>query len=434
MQHLRRRHLIALTAALACCAAPAVAAMPQRELYIHAGRLIDGLSDTARTDQCITVRGDRIVAVEPCGPTPATMQRVDWSQLTVLPGLIDLHTHLADVGQSADLAEPLKNSPAATALVGARNARVTLMAGFTSVRDVGTYRGLTDIALRNAIARGDVPGPRMWVAGAYLTIPGGGGELNGVVPDNRDLPADMRLGVAATADEAAARTAALLDAGADFIKVVATGAVLAIGTEPGEPEFTPDQLRAIVTTAHARGKKVTAHAHGTIGIRNAILAGVDSIEHASLADEAVLQLAKESGVALNMDIYNGDYIDTEGRQQGWPEEYLRKNRETTDVQRGAFRRAVQLGIRLGYGTDAGVYPHGNNARQFAYMVRYGMTPIQAIQSATSIAASIIGAETDIGAIAPGRYADLIAVADDPLADITVLERPAHVMQGGALVR
>jgi imidazolonepropionase-like amidohydrolase len=352
----------------------------------------------------------------------------------VLPGLIDLHTHLADVGQGADLAEPMKTSPPATALRGARHARDTLSAGFTSVRDVGTYRGLTDIALRNGIARGDVIGPRMYVAGAYLTIPGGGGELNGVVKDNRDLPPDMRLGVAATPNEAASKTTALLDAGADFIKVIATGAVLAIGTEPGEPELTPEQLSAIVAIAHARGKKVTAHAHGAVGIRNAIMAGIDSIEHASLADDAVLQLAKARGVALVMDIYNGDYIDREGRAQGWPEEYLRKNRETTDVQRGVFRRAVALGVIIGYGTDAGVYPHGQNGKQFAYMVRYGMTPMQAIKSATSVAATIIGADTDIGAIKAGRYADLIAVANDPLVDIAILEHPAHVMQGGRLIR
>ena len=414
---------------------PVTASVPSRDLYIHAGRLIDGIGESAIENQCITTRGPRIQSVEPCGPTPPGLERIDWSHLTVVPGLIDLHTHLADAGQSSDLAEPLKTSPAATALIGARHARVTLEAGFTSVRDVGTYRGLTDIALRNAIARGDVPGPRMYVAGAYLTIPGGGGELNGVVKDNRDLPADMRLGVAATPEEAAAKTTALLDAGADFIKVIATGAVLAIGTEPGEPELTPEQLRAIVAVAHARGKKVTAHAHGTVGIRNAILAGVDSIEHASLADEAVLQLAKERGVALVMDIYNGDYIDTEGRNQGWPEEYLRKNRETTDVQRAAFRRAVELGVTIGYGTDAGVYPHGQNGKQFAYMVQHGMTPMQAIKSATSVAARIIGAEADIGTIAPGRYADLLGIDGNPLTDISILERPPlTVLQGGRPIR
>ncbi|HZG32640.1 MAG TPA: amidohydrolase family protein, partial [Sphingopyxis sp.] len=224
MQHLRHRHLIAALAAALVAAAPASA----ETLYVEAGRLIDGVTDEVRTGHCITIAAERITAVAPCGATPAGATRLDWSGFTVLPGLIDLHTHLADVGQSADLAAPMKASPAETALVGARNARVTLNAGFTSVRDVGTYRGLTDVALRNAIERGDVPGPRMWVAGAYLTIPGGGGELNGVVP-NEQLPPDMRLGVAATPEEAAAKTTYLLDHGADFIKTIATGAVLAIG-------------------------------------------------------------------------------------------------------------------------------------------------------------------------------------------------------------
>jgi imidazolonepropionase-like amidohydrolase len=434
MQRVRSRTLIALAAVL--LAAGPAAAQPREAKWSHivAGRLINGTGQQALTGQCIQIAGDRIEEVGRCRSMRLRGERIDWSRFTVLPGLIDLHTHLADVGQSSDLAEPLKNSPAATALVGARNARDTLNAGFTSVRDVGTYRGLTDIALRDAIKRGDVPGPRMWVAGAYLTIPGGGGELNGVVPDNSELPADMRLGVVSTPGEAAARTDALIDAGADFIKVIATGAVLAIGTEPGEPELTPEQLSAIVATAHARGKKVTAHAHGAVGISNAIEAGVDSIEHASLADEAVLQLAKQRSVALVMDIYNGDYIDSIGRAQGWPDEYLRKNRETTDVQRGAFTRAVALGLTVGYGTDAGVYPHGGNARQFVYMVRYGMTPMQAIQSATSVAAHIMGAEADVGSIAPGRYADFVAVKGDPLKDISLLERPAHVMKGGAQVR
>lgn len=425
MRHLQR---VALIAAAALAAAPAAA----ETLYVQTGRLIDGVSNEVRTGQCVTIEDEHIKAVGPCGKTPDGATRLDWSAYTVLPGLIDLHTHLADVGQSADLAAPIKASPAETALVGARNARLTLNAGFTSVRDVGTYRGLTDVALRNAIDRGDVPGPRMWVAGAYITIPGGGGELNGVVP-NDQLPPDMRLGVAATPEEAAQKTTFLLDHGADFIKTIATGAVLAIGTEPGAPELTEDQLRAVVKVAHARGKRVTAHAHGAQGIKNAINAGVDSIEHASIADEEALQLAKAHGTWLVMDIYNGTYIDEIGTKEGWPAEYLRKNRETTDTQRAAFHRAVKLGVNLGYGTDAGVYPHGLNARQFANMVKYGMTPMQAIQAATGRASEEMG-RADVGAIAPGRYADMVAVKADPLKDITVLEKIDHVMKGGAIVR
>lgn len=428
MQRFRQRHLSAALATSLLAASPTSA----ENLYIEAGRLIDGVSSEVRTGQCIAVEAERIKAVAPCGPTPDGAKRLDWSAFTVLPGLIDLHTHLADLGQSADLAAPIKASPAETALVGARNARVTLEAGFTSVRDVGTYRGLTDVALRNAIDRGDVPGPRMWVAGAYITIPKGGGELNGVIP-NEQLPPDMRLGVAVTSKEAAEKATFLLDQGADFIKTIATGAVLAIGTEPGAPELTEDQLRAVVRVAHARGKRVTAHAHGAEGIKTAIRAGVDSIEHASLADEEALQLAKKHGTWLAMDIYNGDYIDEIGTKEGWPAEYLRKNRETTDAQRAAFRRAVELGLKIGYATDAGVYPHGLNARQFRNMVQYGMTPMQAIQSATGHAAEEMG-RSDIGAIVPGRYADFVAVKADPLADITALEAIDHVMKGGVLVR
>ena len=418
---------------LAAALSLAPSALLANDIYLEAGRLVDVQAGNVLTGQCISITDDKITAIASCGPTPKGAERVDWSGFTVLPGLIDLHTHLADAGQSADLGLPLKTSPAATALIGAHNARLTLEAGFTTVRDVGTYRGLTDIALRDAINAGHVPGPRMFVAGAYITIPKGGGELNGVIP-NDQLPSDMRLGVTSTPEEAAAKTAFLIEQGADFIKTIATGAVLAIGTEPGEPEMTEDQLRAVVETARAKGVFVTAHAHGAVGIKNAIRAGVRSIEHASLIDDDALAMAKASGTWLVMDIYNGDYIDDIGTKEGWPEEYLRKNRETTDVQRVGFMKAVKRGVKLAYGTDSGVYPHGQNAKQFAYMVRYGMTPMQAIQSATIRAAELLGKEKMLGAIAAGRFADLVAVKENPLANITALEHVALVMKDGKIVR
>ena len=418
---------------LAAALSLAPSALLANYIYLEAGRLVDVQAGNVLTGQCISITDDKITAIASCGPTPKGAERVDWSGFTVLPGLIDLHTHLADAGQSADLALPLKTSPAATALIGAHNARLTLEAGFTTVRDVGTYRGLTDIALRDAINAGHVPGPRMFVAGAYITIPKGGGELNGVIP-NDQLPSDMRLGVTSAPEEAAAKTAFLIEQGADFIKTIATGAVLAIGTEPGEPEITEDQLRAVVETARAKGVFVTAHAHGAVGIKNAIRAGVRSIEHASLIDDDALAMAKASGTWLVMDIYNGDYIDDIGTKEGWPEEYLRKNRETTDVQRVGFMKAVKRGVKLAYGTDSGVYPHGQNAKQFAYMVRYGMTPMQAIQSATIRAAELLGKEKMLGAIAAGRFADLVAVKENPLANITALEHVALVMKDGKIVR
>lgn len=404
-----------------------------KNIYVETGKLVDVVAGKLLTGQCVGITNEKITSVAPCGATPSGSERLDWSAYTVLPGLIDLHTHLADAGQSADLALPLKTSPAATALIGAHNAKVTLDAGFTSVRDVGTYRGLADVALKNAINAGHVPGPRMFVAGAYITIPKGGGELNGVVP-NEQLPADMRLGVSSTPEEAAAKTAFLIEQGADFIKTIATGAVLAIGTEPGEPELTEAQMRAVVETATAKGIFVTAHAHGAVGIKNAIRAGVRSIEHASLIDDEALAMAKANGTWLVMDIYNGDYIDDVGTKEGWPAEYLRKNRETTDAQRQGFAKAVKMGVKLAYGTDSGVYPHGGNAKQFAYMVRYGMTPMQAIQSASIRAAELLGKEGELGSIAQGRFADLVAVEGDPMQGVRVLENVAHVMKGGTVVK
>lgn len=421
----------AALAALLALAAPAPALA--EALYVEAGRLLDVTSGAVLTGHCILTEGERIERVEPCGEAPEGARRVDWSAYTVLPGLIDLHTHLSDTGSSADLSDPLTTSPVDTVLIGARNARVTLEAGFTTVRDVGTYRGLTDAALRNAINRGLVPGPRMFVAGAYLTHPGGGGELNGVVP-NDELPADMRLGVLSSPEEAAERAAYLFDNGVDFLKLMATGAVLAIGTEPGEPELTEAEMRAAVAVADARGSFATAHAHGAEGIKAAIRAGVRSIEHASLIDEEGLVLARDKGVWLVMDVFNGDYIDAVGTAEGWPEEYLRKNRETTQVQRDAFRRAVELGVPLAFGSDAGVFPHGLNARQFRYMVANGMSPLMAIRAATVNAAQVLGREADLGRIAAGYLADMIAVEGDPLADITVLERVAAVVKGGKAVR
>jgi len=404
-----------------------------RTLYVNAGRLIDVASGTAAAGRCVVVENDRIARVETCRAPPPGSVAVDWSGYTVLPGLIDLHTHLADVGESSDVAAPIKTSPQATALLGAAHARATLDAGFTTVRDVGTYRGLTDVALRDAIAAGEVPGPRMFVAGAYITSPGGGGEVNGVVP-NDQLPVDMRLGVVRDAKEARERAEYLFDHGADFIKMIATGAVLAIGTEPGHVELSEDEMRAVVDVARAHASYAIAHAHGAEGIKAAIRAGVRSVEHASLIDDEGLAMAKKAGVWLVMDIYDGDWIDEQGPREHWPEEYLRKNRETTQEQRDGFAKAAKIGVKIGFGTDSGVYPHGLNARQFAYMVRYGMSPAQAIRSATLDAATVLGHEKDLGSIGPGKFADLIAVAGDPLTDVHVLENVTHVIKGGTLIK
>ena len=399
-------------------------------LYIKTGALIDVVAGRAVKGKCITINGERIMSVGRCTKPPKAARIIDWRRYTILPGLIDLHTHLADVSQSADVALPLKTSLSDTVAIGAKNAEITLRAGFTTVRDAGTYRGLSDLILRDAINAGRYVGPRMFVSGAYITIPGGGGELNGVGP----LPEDMRLGVSATTEDAGIKSEFLLKQGADQIKLIATGAVLALGTEPGTPELTYEQMKASVEAAARRGTYATAHAHGALGIKAAIRAGVRSIEHASLIDDEALALAKAAGVWLVMDIYNGDYIEDIGTKEGWPAEYLRKNRETTDVQRIGFAKAVKLGVKIAYGTDAGVYPHGLNARQFAYMVRYGMSPMQAIQSGTLRAAELMGKQADIGSLAPGRFADMVAVEGDPLQDVRRLENVAAVMKGGVLVQ
>ena len=402
-------------------------------LYVRAGHLVDPEAGAVLGPRLLKVEDGRVAAVLPDGPVPAGAKLVDWSAFTVLPGLIDCHVHLADTGQTANVAEPLLHSPMEIAYIGARNARTTLLAGFTTVHDVGSFRAFADVELRNAIDRGDVIGPRMQAVGAYVTVPGGGGEVTGFSPEVR-IPEDMRAGVITDAADARAKVNYLFQHGADSIKLIATGAVLASGTEAGQQELTEDEMRAAVEVAAARKSWVTAHAHGAAGIKAAIRAGVRAIEHASLIDDEGIALAKAKGVWLDMDIYNGDYIADVGRREKWPENYLRKNDETTEAQRQGFRKAVKAGVKLSFGTDAGVFPHGENALQFAYMVRYGMTPMQAIQAATTSAAELMGWSKDVGALSPGHYADMIAVPGDPTADITVLQKVAHVMKGGEVVR
>ncbi len=401
--------------------------------YVHAGRLVDVEAGRVLSDRLIRVVDGRVTAVTAWAGAPADGPVTDWSKLQVLPGLIDMHTHLADWGQTNNVAEPLLHSRQEIALVGAAHARDTLRAGFTTVHDVGCFRAFSDVALRDAINRGWVDGPRMSVVGAYITAPGGGGEVTGLAPDVV-LPADMRVGVASGPDEVRRKVEYLFQHGVDGIKLIATGAVLAEGTEPGTQELTEAEMRAAVEAAAGHGGFVVAHAHGAEGIKAAIRAGVRAIEHASLIDDEGLRLAKAKGVFLDMDVYNGDYIEEVGTKEGWPAGYLRKNRETTDAQRAGFAKAVKLGVKLSFGTDAGVYPHGQNARQFAYMVKYGMTPMQAVQAATVRSAELLGWSRDVGAVSPGHWADMVAVDGDAMTDVRVLEHPAAVMKGGVVVR
>ncbi len=412
-------------------AAPASA----ETMLVRAGRLVDVIQGRVLNDQMIRIEDGRIAAVSSFpAQAPAGALVIDWSAYTVLPGLMDMHTHLVGDIQSANPAAPLMSSAARDALVGVVHARATLRAGFTTVRDVGVYRAFADVALRDGIAAGYIEGPRMYVAAAYVTVSHGGGEVTGFAPDLA-VPDDFRRGVANNESEVRQRIRELIAGGADFIKMIVTGAVLTSGTNPGASEYSEGEIRAAVEEAAQYGTYVVAHAHGAEGIRRAVRAGVRSIEHGSYLDAEGIRLMRQHGTWLVADIYNGDYIDEIGRRDGWPQEILRKNEETTETQRQGFANAVRAGVRIAFGTDSGVYPHGENARQFAYMVRYGMTPMQAIQSATINSARLLGHEDELGSIAPGRRADLVAIEGDPLQDIDLLYRGVvGVMKDGVIYR
>jgi imidazolonepropionase-like amidohydrolase len=399
-------------------------------LAIRCGTLIDGVTDQPRHDVTVVVRAGRIEKLV-AGSTDTDLPALDLREYTCLPGLIDMHDHITERPEdTADYTVYLRRTVAEQQALSREQALATLLAGFTTVRNVGVYTAWTDRELRDAINRGEVAGPRLQISGYYLTIPGGGGDLiiPGVAP--ADIPARFHAGAARGVEQFRRKAQEAIDGGADVLKVITSGAVLAYGGVPGAPEMTPEEIGAVVRTAHAAGIKVAAHAHGARSIKEAILAGVDTIEHASLIDDEGIRLAREHDVALSMDIYNGDYIDTEGRKQRWPEEFLRKNIETTEAQRQGFTRAHAAGAPIVYGTDAGVYPHGLNARQFPIRVKRGMTPMEAIRSATSLAAHYMGWSDRVGELAPGRYADLIAVRGDPLEDITRLQTVAVVIKDG----
>jgi imidazolonepropionase-like amidohydrolase len=398
---------------------------------VHAGHVLDVEHGKMLDDQGIWIDNGKITRIGKFDPSHAA-NAIDWSAYTVVPGLIDLHTHLIGDLDSSNVAAPLMSSAARDTLLGVKHARDTVRAGFTTVRDVGVYRAYTDVALRDAINNGSVEGPRMFVAGAYITVSRGGGEVNATTPDVL-VPDEMRRGVADSADEVRQRVREILSNGADLIKVIATGAVLANGTEPGAPEFSEAEIRAAVDEAKLRGVFVAAHAHGAEGIKRAVRAGVRTIEHASYLDDEGIALMKQRGTWLVADIYNGDYIDVVGHREHWPEEILRKNTETTQTQRDGFSKAVKAGVNIAFGTDAGVYPHGDNARQLAYMVKYGMTPAQAIRAATLDSARALGHEKEFGSISVGKSADLVAVAGDPLSDVRVLEHVKGVIKQGAMI-
>ena len=398
--------------------------------YIKAGRLIDTVAGELRNDQVIVVRGDRIEQVANADeigfPHGATV--IDLSNATVLPGLIDMHDHLTSDHRYHGYRRLELSVPRQT-LHGVLNARKTIDAGFTTVRNVGAG-GFADVALRDAINDGEIVGPRLRVSGPALGITGGH-------CDNNLLPPRYEAKGEAIADgpwAVRARVRENIKYGADLIKFCATGGVLSKGDSVGGQQYTFEEMKALVEEAHQHERKVAAHAHGAEGIKTAIRAGVDSVEHASLIDDEGIKLAKQHGTYLVMDIYNDTYILAHGAEVGMLPESLEKERMIGQLQRDNFRKAFEAGAKMAFGSDGAVYPHGDNGKQFAYMVEYGMTPMDAIQAATVHAAELIGWPDEVGAIAPGRYADIIAVDGNPLDDVTVLENVHFVMKGGVVYK
>jgi imidazolonepropionase-like amidohydrolase len=399
---------------------------------IRAGKLVDVDTGRMLANQMLVVRGGKIEAIGENLSVPAGATVIDLSKMTVLPGLIDCHTHLADLGDAEPLLV-LQKSAAESAYAAIPHAQVTLLAGFTTVRDVGVYRAFNDVALRDAIAKGIVIGPRMFVAGAYITISEGAGAMTGLAPDIQ-LPWDLHYGEANSPWEVRQRVRQLAHRGADHIKILSTGAVLTHGSNPKSIEFTPEELQAAVDEARNFGLRVEAHAHAPEGIKNAIRAGVASIEHATLIDDEGIALAKEHGTYLDMDIYDEECIQDAAKESKTPADFLEHDRDLGEIQRRNFTKAVRAGVKMSFGTDAGVCPHGINARQFAFMVKYGMTPMQAIRSATSNAADLLGKSNLLGSLQPGKYADIVAVSGNPLEDIRVLENMKFVMKEGKVYK
>ncbi|MGH7754521.1 MAG: amidohydrolase family protein, partial [Gemmatimonadales bacterium] len=378
----------------------------------------------------IVIRGERIERVAPAAQVsvPAGATVIDLSRATVLPGLIDAHGHLTGDHRFHGY-RGLGISVPRAALYGAVNARRTLEAGFTTVRNVGAD-GYADVALREAINEGEIPGPRLLVSGPALGITGGHCDEN-LLPAEYDHRA---RGVADGPWAVRAKVREVIKYGADLIKFCATGGVLSKGDQPGTQQYTLEEMQALVEEAHTLGRRVAAHAHGAGGIKAAIRAGVDSIEHASLIDDEGIQLARERGTYLVVNLYTGAYILEHGAEVGMLPESLEKARMVAGQRPDNFTRAVRAGVRMAYGTDAGVFPHGDNAKQFDYLVRYGMTPLEAIRSATLHAAELLGWADRVGTLEPGKFADLIAIRGDPLENIRALEEVKFVMKDGRVVK
>jgi imidazolonepropionase-like amidohydrolase len=398
--------------------------------YIQADRMVDVVSAKMVEKPALVITDGRIVAVGTQGSlaVPDGAERLDLTGMTILPGLIDMHVHLTGRHDMHGY-EGLAESTGDETINGVIHAEKTLMAGFTSARNLGAA-GYSDVALRRALAANRLTGPRLYVSGPSIGATGGHCD-NNLLPPEYDAQsqgaADGPWGVVRKVRE-------VKKYGADLIKICATGGVLSKGTQVGAQQLAQEEMDAIVAEAKRLGLKVAAHAHGTAGIKAAIRAGVDTVEHASFLDDEGIKLAKERGTYLSMDIYNTEYILSAGEAAGFLPESLAKERVVGKTQRESFSRAVKAGVKMVFGSDAGVYPHGDNGKQFARMVQFGMTPMQAIQAATVNAADALGASSDVGTLTVGRYGDLIAVKGDPLGDISVLEKVDIVVKGGDVVK
>src|SRR5438552_3938435 len=420
---------VLVVAALLLLTGLTVAQQSVPHVAVHAGNVLDVNSGKLLPHQVIVVEGEKIVSVGPAAASqvPAGAKRIDLPNATILPGLIDAHTHLTADPKFGY--ERLAISVPREALIGARNARLTLLAGFTTARNVGA-RGFTDVALRDAINAGDVPGPRLLVSGPPLSITGGH-------CDNNMLPSEYHAVSDGAADGVAAvqhKVRENIKYGADLIKVCATGGVLSLGDNPQHSQYTLEEMKAIVADAHRLGRKVAAHAHGAEGIRWAAEAGVDSIEHGSYIDDAGIAAMKEHGTYLVPTLYLGDWMFDNAEQTHMPAPLLAKARDVIPAARKNIAHAFASGVKVAFGTDAAVYPHGLNAHEFGVMVELGLTPLQAIQAATVNAADLLGWSGKVGSLEPGAWADIIAVDGDPLKDVTTLEKVKFVMKGGEVVR
>jgi len=397
--------------------------------YIKAGSLFESRSGRVSRDAVIVVEDDRITAVGGSDiDIPANAEVVDLSDSFVLPGVMDMHTHVVGNLDNYFFAGYFQ-SPHRATIGGVVNAEKTLMAGFTTIRNVGAS-DYADIALRNAINDGEIPGPRMAVSGPSLGITGGhcdSNSLNSSFEERSDGVADGPWAVRE-------RVRKNVKYGADLTKFCATGGVFSKGTKVGMTQYTLEEMQAIVDESHTHDRRVAAHAHGNEGIKRAITAGVDSIEHASFLDREAIKMGIDRGTYFAIDIYNTEYTLEMGAANGVPEENINKEREVGTRQRQSFTLAVEMGARVVFATDSGVYPHGDNGKQFARAVRFGMTPTQAIQSATTLTAELLGWEDRVGEIAPGMFADIIAVDGNPLDDISELEDVDFVMKGGVVYK